>query len=82
MYTHIYIMAKTIAVSDETYELLKSSKGEDESFSELIKRSLKKRSKLVNVIGSNTISKDDWKKIKKVIEKAEVETEKGILARS
>ena len=75
-------MAKTIAVSDETYELLKRLKGDGESFSELIKGSLAKRSRLSDIIGSGTISKGDWKKAKKALEKAEMETGSRLLATS
>lgn len=71
-------MAKTIAVSDETYDLLKSSKGDGESFSELIKRSLKKRSGLSKLIGNKTLDRKDWIKVKKIIEESELKTEKEL----
>ncbi len=72
-------MAKTIAVSDETYELLKNSKGEHESFSEVITRNLKKRPRLMDIAGSGVISKRDWEKAEKLIKKAELKTEREFL---
>ncbi len=72
-------MAKTIAVSDETYELLKRLKGENESFSELITKSLKKRSSLMSIAGSGTLSTADWKKTRKELKKGEMITEKKLL---
>jgi len=39
MFAHIYVhMAKVISISDEVYEMLKSMKRENESFSDVIKR--------------------------------------------
>lgn len=72
-------MAKTIAVSDETYELLKHLKGENESFSGLITRSIKKRSSLMSIAGSGTLSYDDWKRARKELRKGEMITEKKLL---
>jgi Uncharacterized ACR, COG1753. len=74
----MHIMAKTIAVSDETYNLLKNSKADDESFSDLIKKSLKKRSRLARLIGSRTLDRKDWEKVKHIIEKSELMTEEEL----
>ena len=52
-------MAKTIAVSDEVYKLLKKSKLPDESFSSVIKRNFRK-SKISDMAGRKTISRVDW----------------------
>jgi len=55
-------MAKTIAVSDDVYELLLKSKLRNESFSETIRRALKKGMKLSDISGSRTVTKEDWQK--------------------
>lgn len=52
-------MARTIAISDDVYELLKKVRLPGESFSGVIRRNLK-RTKLSDIIGSGTISQDDW----------------------
>jgi predicted CopG family antitoxin len=49
MYIHIHNMAKTLMISNEVYDALKSIKGE-KSFSELIKTILPKRKKNGNDI--------------------------------
>ncbi|MBX8635164.1 MAG: hypothetical protein KIS30_05045 [Thermoplasmata archaeon] len=51
-------MAKTIAVSDEVYKLLKKSKLPNESFSSVIKRNFKK-SEISDIAGRKTISRVD-----------------------
>ena len=56
-------MAKTIAVSDDVYKLLTKSKLPNESFSDVIRRSLKKGMRLTDIAGSRTIDKEDWKKV-------------------
>jgi predicted CopG family antitoxin len=61
-------MAKTIAVSDDVYELLVKSKLPNESFSDVIRRALKKGMKLSDIAGSRTITKEDWKKVEKAFE--------------
>jgi predicted CopG family antitoxin len=43
-------MTKTISLSDEAYELLKSIKRNDESFSDVIKRLVGKKGKLIDVL--------------------------------
>lgn len=53
-------MARTIAISDEVYELLKRSKFPGESFSAVIKRSLQTKRRLSEVVGSGTIGRADW----------------------
>lgn len=57
-------MAKTIAVSDEVYELLKKFKLPGESFSDTIKRVLKRGGRLTDIIGTKTITKEDWLLVK------------------
>ncbi len=52
-------MAKTIAVSDEVYKLLKKSKLPNESFSSVIRRNFRK-SKVSDLAGRKTISRIDW----------------------
>jgi len=61
-------MARTIAVSDEVYELLVKSKLPNESFSDVIRRSLKRGMKLSDIAGSHTISKEDWERVSKAFE--------------
>lgn len=63
-------MARTIAISDEVYELLKRSKLPGESFSTVIKRNLHKR-KLSEIAGRGTLSKEDWERTKESLAKAE-----------
>ncbi|MGQ9721550.1 MAG: antitoxin VapB family protein [Candidatus Jordarchaeum sp.] len=43
-------MTKTISLSDEAYKLLKSIKRNDESFSDVIKRLVGKKGKLIDVL--------------------------------
>ncbi len=61
-------MAKTIAVSNEVYELLVKSKLPNESFSETIRRTIKKGMKLSDIAGSRTVTKEDWEKATKAFE--------------
>ena len=58
-------MTKTIAVSDDVYELLAKSKLPNESFSDVIRRALKKGMNLGDIAGSRTVTKDDWRKVTK-----------------
>ena len=53
-------MAKTIAVSDEVYELLSKLKLPKESFSDVIKRIIKRGRKLMDVAGKKTITREKW----------------------
>jgi len=68
------LMAKTIAVSDEVYELLKKAKLPDESFSEVIRRSLERGRTLSQICGSGTISLEDWKEAKAILHRAQATT--------
>ncbi|MEX2753349.1 MAG: antitoxin VapB family protein [Candidatus Freyarchaeota archaeon] len=43
-------MTKTISLSDEAYKLLKSIKRNDESFSDVIKRLVGKKGRLIDVL--------------------------------
>jgi len=61
-------MAKTIAVSNDVYELLLKSKLRNESFSETIRRALKKGMKLSDIAGSRTVTKEDWQKATRTFE--------------
>jgi len=63
------MMAKTIAVSDDVYEMLKKSKLPHESFSDVIRRSLKRGMKLSDIAGSLTVSKEDWRKVVEAFER-------------
>lgn len=61
-------MAKTIAVSDDVYELLVKAKLPNESFSDVIRRSIKKGMKISDIAGSKTISEEDWEKVLKAFQ--------------
>lgn len=74
-------MAKTIAISDEVYELLKKSRLPGESFSVTIRRNLKKN-KLADIIGSGTISLDDWREARARLLSAEARTSERLTGRS
>ena len=56
-------MARTIAVSDEVYELLVKAKLSHESFSDVIRRSLKRGMRLSDIAGSRTVNKEDWERV-------------------
>lgn len=71
-------MARTIAVSDEVYGLLKKNKLPEESFSKVIKRSLKRRPKLSDIAGSGTLSKEAWKRAQAELKKSEALTTKKL----
>jgi predicted CopG family antitoxin len=59
-------MAKTIAVSDEIYELLLRAKMKDESFSDVIRRLLKRKD-LTEV--PKVFDEEEWAKVAKAFEK-------------
>ena len=73
-------MARTIAISDDVYELLKRSKLPNESFSSVIRRNMK-RGKLSEIAGSHTISTSDWKKAKKLLLGSEERTARKMTGR-
>ncbi len=66
-------MARTIAISDEVYELLRKSKLPGESFSSVIKRGLRK-GRLSEIAGSKTISTADWEVAREHLRAAETAT--------
>ena len=66
-------MAKTIAISDEVYELLKKTRLPGESFSTTIRRNLRKN-KLSDIVGSGTISLKDWREARMRLLSAETRT--------
>jgi predicted CopG family antitoxin len=74
-------MAKTIAISDEVYELLKKTKLPGESFSMTIRRNLRKN-KLSDIIGSGTISLEDWREARMRLLSAEARTAEKLTGRS
>jgi len=71
-------MAKTIAISDDVYQLLSRAKLPGESFSDVIRRGMKRPLKLSDIAGSKTISEEDWKRAQAVIRKAEAETSRQL----
>ena len=56
-------LARTIAVSDDVYKLLAKSKLPNESFSDVIRRAMKKGMNLSDIAGSRTVTKEDWEKV-------------------
>ena len=64
-------LAKTIAVSDDVYELLKKAKTHGESYSDVIRRGLKRSVKLTDIAGSGTITTEQWLKTRKVLRASE-----------
>jgi predicted CopG family antitoxin len=71
-------MAKTIAISDDVYQLLSRAKLPGESFSDVIRRGMKHPVKLSDIAGSKTISKEDWQRAQAVIRNAEAETRRRL----
>jgi predicted CopG family antitoxin len=74
-------LARTIAISDEVYELLKRSKLPGETFSNVIKRSLHKR-KLSDIARSRTLSTADWTLAKEHFAEAELITSRKLSRKS
>lgn len=62
-------MAKTIAVSDDVYQVLSKIKLPEESFSDVIKRSLRKETKLSDLAGSKTITREEWLRVVRAFRK-------------
>jgi len=75
-------VAKTIAVSDEVYELLKRFKLPGESFSDAIKRAIKRGGRLMDIAGTKTITKEEWELVEKAMRKIraiEIEKKKELI---
>jgi len=75
-------MARTTMVSDEVYEMLKKMKLPGESFSDVIKRLLKRKGNLLDIAGSGTITDEGWRMLieyKKEMARADFEKFKRIL---
>lgn len=70
-------MARTIAISDEVYELLKRAKLPGESFSTVIKRNLR-RGKLSEIVGTAILTSEDWDATKRAMASAEALTAKRL----
>ena len=66
----VTVLAKTIAVSNEVYEVLKKIKLPGESFSDVIMRLIKRRGSLLDIVGSNTVTEEGWKMLIKYRELA------------
>jgi len=73
-------LARTIAISDDVYELLKKSKLPNESFSAVIRRSLK-RGKLSEIAGSHTLSTSDWREVKRLLLESDTRSRRKITER-
>jgi len=75
-------MAKTIAVSDEVYGLLSKLKLPGESFSDVIKRVIKRGGKLMDIAGNQTISKEEWALIESqyaIVKESEIDRKKELI---
>lgn len=78
----VTVLAKTIAVSNEVYEVLKKIKLPGESFSDVIMRLIKRRGSLLDIVGSNTVTEEGWKmliKYRELANLADLERKKRIL---
>jgi len=71
-------MAKTIAISDDVYQLLSRAKLPGESFSDVIRRGMKRPVKLSGIAGTKILSEEDWQRAQTVIRKAEAETSRQL----
>ncbi len=71
-------MGKNIVVSDDVYELLRKVKLPGESFSDVIRRGLKQGTRLSDIRGSKTISKEDWLSVHKTIRESEAITSRKL----
>jgi len=56
-YTYVYMSTKTITITEEAYNRLKSRKGENQSFSEVIIRNFPAKRKLSEILAE--IGQDD-----------------------
>ena len=74
-------LARTIAISDEVYGLLKRSKLPGESFSTVIKRNLR-RGRLSEIAGTAILTPEDWAATRKVLAEAEALTAKKLAGMS
>jgi predicted CopG family antitoxin len=70
-------LARTIAISDEVYELLKRAKLPGESFSTVIKRNLR-RGRLSEIAGTSILTSEDWAATRKDLAGAEALTAKKL----
>ena len=68
------MMAKNVALADDVYSDLKRLKRKDESFSDVIRRLLRTRGTIADLAGSETLSLEEWLKMKKLKEE-QVETD-------
>jgi len=78
-------MAKTIAVSNEVYDLLAKSKLPHESFSDVIRRSLRRGMRLSDIAGSRTVSGEEWERVDEAFRrqrKLDEDRRRGLLGRS
>jgi len=74
-------LARTIAISDEVYELLKRSKLPGESFSTVIKRNLRK-GRLSEIAGTSILSQEDWVATRKELAAADALTLKKLMGQN
>ncbi len=62
-----FFLVKTIAVSDDVHELLKRAKVPGESYSNVIRRGLKRSLRLSDIAGSKTITTEQWKRTQQLL---------------
>ncbi len=70
VYIYMYMGTKTISIIDEAYNALKMEKEKDESFSDIIIRLTKNRSKLKESFGKWNVSDEEIKDIKNELKKS------------
>ncbi len=68
---YVVNMAKNILVSDELYNILSKLKRPNESFTEVIIRSIKYSTSLMDIAGEEIIPTNKWEKIKQIFHKKE-----------
>ncbi len=72
---------KTISIMDDVYRLLLMNKRNSESFSEVIRRNLKKKRDIMEFAGALRISDEEAERIKENIRKFDMKETKKLLKR-
>lgn len=64
MCTHTFMTTKTITIMNDAYKILLRNKHRDESFSDVIRRTLTKKRNIMEFAGVLKLSEEDAKEIK------------------
>jgi predicted CopG family antitoxin len=64
VYIYTYMSTKTISITKDVYDMLLVEKEEDESFSDVISRIVKRRSKLSDSFGKWEMTNEEIQKFK------------------